>query len=101
MIYEDLGDFEERCDLLIEAAKKLQLLQLPSIQHGIESFQFLKARNCLRRRWVTSFAEQTKLIINFVFSKATQENGQTNLDIADLTATIAKETQQDNSSMIT
>jgi len=98
MIYEDLGDFEERCDLLIEAAKKLQF---QNIQPGIESFQFLKSRNRLRRRWVASFAEQTKLIINFVFSQATQENGQTNLDIADLTATIAKETQQDNSSMIT
>lgn len=98
MIFEDLHDFEERCDLLIEAAHKLPL---PDIQSAIESFQFLKARDKLRRRWVASFAEQTKLIINFVFSQATQENGQTNLDIADLTATIAKETQQDNSSMIT
>jgi hypothetical protein len=101
MIYEDLGDLEERLDALIDAAAKLEAANVGDTQSAIESFRFLRARNHLRRRWVTSFSERTKLIIGFVFSIASQEDNQTNLDIANFTSTIAEETRQDNSSMIT
>jgi hypothetical protein len=101
MIYEDLGDLEERLDFLIDAAAKLKAANIGNVQPAIESFRFLRARNHLRRRWVTSFSERTKLIISFVFSIASQEDNKTNLDIANLTSTIAEETRQDNSSMIT
>jgi hypothetical protein len=101
MIYEDLGDLEERLDVLIDAAAKLEAANVRDVQPTIESFRFLRARNHLRRRWVTSFSERTKLIISFVFSIASQEDTKTNLDIANFTSTIAEETRQDNSSMIT
>ncbi|KAE9362888.1 hypothetical protein N431DRAFT_499227 [Stipitochalara longipes BDJ] len=54
MIYEDLGDLEERLDFLLSTSDKLSAT-------GIQS------------RIVTSFRERTKLIINFVFSLANQE----------------------------
>jgi hypothetical protein len=95
MIHEDLGDLEERLDVLMEAASKLEAANFEGVQSAIESFRFL------RRRWVTSFGERTKLIIGFVFALASQKDGETNLDIANLTSTIAEETRQDNSSMIT
>jgi len=101
MINEDLRDFEERLDLLIGTAKKLEAAKVKDTQSAIESFQFLRARNHLRRRWATSFGERTKLIIGFVFNLASQRDGETNLQIANLTRTIAEETRQDNSSMIT
>lgn len=87
--------------MLIETAAKLESAGVMDSQSAIESFRFLQARNQVRRRWVTSFGERTKLVINFVFSIASQKNNQTNLEIAHLTSTIAEETQQDNSSMIT
>jgi hypothetical protein len=101
MIHEDLGDLEERLDVLMEAASKLEAANFEGVQSAIESFRFLRTRNHLRRRWVTSFGERTKLIIGFVFALASQKDGETNLDIANLTSTIAEETRQDNSSMIT
>lgn len=101
MIYEDLNDLSERLDMLIETAAKLDSAGVRDSQSAIESFRFLYGRNHVRRRWVTSFGERTKLVINFVFSIASQKNNQTNLEIASLTSTIAEETQQDNSSMIT
>lgn len=101
MIYEDLNDLSERLEMLIETAAKLDSAGVMDSQSAIESFRFLQARNQVRRRWVTSFGERTKLVINFVFSIASQRNNQTNLEIASLTSTIAEETQQDNSSMIT
>jgi hypothetical protein len=101
MIYEDLGDLEERFDVLIETAAKLEAAKVKDAQSAIESFKFLRARNHLRRRWATSFGERTKLIIGFVFGIASQSDAQTNLNIANLTSTIAEETRRDNSSMIT
>ncbi len=101
MIYEDLGDLSERLDFLLSTSYKLRDAGLSHTSSAIESFEFLKARNILRRRWVTSFSERTKLIINFVFSIASQNHGETNLRIASLTSTIAEETHKDNSSMIT
>jgi hypothetical protein len=94
MIYEDLGDLEERIDVLIETATKLEAARVRDVQSAVESFKFLRARSHLRRRWVTSFGERTKLISGFVY-------GETNLKIANLTSMIAEETRQDNSSMIT
>jgi len=52
-----------------------------------EHLAFVRARNNLRRRWMTSFEERTKLIINFVFNFANQE--------------IARQAQKENSSMMT
>lgn len=101
MIYEDLGDLDERLDVLIETASKLEAANVEDTQSAIESLKFLRARNRMRRRWVTSFGERTKLIIGFVFSLTSQKDGETNLKIANLTSTIAEETRQDNSSMIT
>lgn len=94
MIWEDLGDLQERLDGLLDAAAKLDAAGVADAPAAIESFRFLRARNLLRRRWVTSFGERTKLIIGFVFS-------QTNMEIANLTSAISEETQRDNSSMIT
>jgi len=108
MLYEDLGDLEERLDLLISISEKLDAAGIPNASSAKEAFHFLRGRNHLRRRWVTSFGERTKLIMNFVFSLAAQKssetntrNAGTNLDIARLTKDIADETAKDNSSMIT
>jgi hypothetical protein len=100
MIYEDLGDLGERLDFLIDSSKKLQDAGFKTMS-TIESLKFLRDRNQLRRRWVSSFGERTKLIIHFVFSIDAQANNQTNLEIANTSSIIAKETQKDNSSMIT
>ena len=100
MIYEDLGDLSERHDLLLSTATKLNSAGLKTTL-TTESLTFMKERNHLRRRWVSSFGERTKLIIHFVFSIDCQTNNQTNLEIASTTSVIAKETQRDNSSMIT
>ena len=99
MIFQDLGDLEERIDFLVDAAKKLSDAGLEA-QSAIESFKFFRDRNHLRQRWVSSFGDRTKLIINFVFSVASHNSNQTNLVIAGSTKIIA-ETKQDNSSMIT
>ena len=108
MVFEDHGDLEERMELLIETAKKLDEAGIRHSKSTIEALEFLRARIHLRRRWVTSFGERTKLIINFVFGIAAENanqtnlrNADTNLEIAVLTSTIAEETQKDNSSMIT
>jgi len=50
---------------------------------------------------VSSFGERTKLIIGFLFSLASQENSQANVKIAATSRFIARETQRDNSSMMT
>lgn len=86
IIYEDLGDLEERLDFLILTSEKLTAAGIQT--RGVaEYLAFVRARNYLRRRWVTSFGERTKLIINFVFSLANQE--------------IARQAQKENSSMMT
>jgi hypothetical protein len=72
MMYEDLGDFEERLDFLISTSEKLSTAGLHT-RTVAEHLAFVRARNHLRRRWVTSFGERTKLIINFLFSLANQE----------------------------
>jgi hypothetical protein len=93
MIFQDLGDLEERLDFLMDTAKKLNDAGLET-KSATESFKFFRDRNHLRQRWVSSFGDRTRLIINFVFSES-------NLTIAGTTNIIAKETKQDNSSMIT
>lgn len=100
MIYEDLGDLEERLDFLISTATKLSSADFKTTS-TTEWLKFVRDRNHLRRRWVSSFGERTNLIIHFVFSIDSQINNQTNLEIAETTSIIAKETQRDNSSMIT
>jgi hypothetical protein len=100
MIYQDLGDLSERLDFLISTAQKLASAGIRTYS-TVEHLVFVKARNDLRRRWVTSFGERTKLIINFVFSLASQENNQANVKIAATSKVIARETQSDNSSMMT
>lgn len=100
MIYEDLGDLEERLDLLLSVSQKLSSAGI-NTRTVEEHLVFVRARNHLRRRWVTSFGERTKLIINFVFSLASQENSKANVRIAATSSFIAKETQRDNSSMMT
>jgi hypothetical protein len=101
MLYEDLGDLEERLNFLSETADKLQAIGIEQTMSTKEALGFLRGRTHLRRRWVTSFGERTKLIMQFLFSIASQNNNQTNLEIAGLTTTIAEETAKDNSSMIT
>ncbi|KAH8586663.1 hypothetical protein B0O99DRAFT_695296 [Bisporella sp. PMI_857] len=101
MFYADLGDLSDRLDVLISACHKLQVLGIPHAVAAAEGFQFLKDRNELRKRWVASFSDRTKLIMNFVFSAANSRNAVTNLSIAGLTKDIAQDTAQDNSSMIT
>jgi hypothetical protein len=101
MIENDLADSSERHKLLIEAAGKLLAAGVTDAQSAIERFTFLHSRNHLRRRWVTSFNERTKLISNFVFSIASRQNNLTNLQIANWTSVIAEEAREDNSSMIT
>jgi|SRR5450432_1924418 hypothetical protein len=87
MVYEDLNDLHERFELLLEAAQKLTAAGIHDTQSVTEALSFLKARNHLRRRWVTSFGERSKLIIKFVFTS--------------LTSTIAEETLRDSQSMMT
>ncbi len=82
MLFQDLGDLEERLDFLIETARKLDEAGIRQAKSAIESFQFFRARNHLRQRWTSSFGERTKLIINFIFS-------ETNLGIATITTKIA------------
>jgi hypothetical protein len=82
MLFEDLADLEERLNFLIETAGKLDEAGIRQAKSAIESFQFLRARNHLRQRWVSSFGQRTKLIINFIFS-------ETNLGIATITTRIA------------
>lgn len=101
MIFQDLTDFEERQDSVLEAARKLGRAGVQDIDSAVESFHFLKARNQVRRRWVSSFGERTRLVINFVFSQANRDNARTNTTIQGLTAEIAEEAQRDSSSMIT
>ncbi|KAH7309271.1 hypothetical protein BKA65DRAFT_170849 [Rhexocercosporidium sp. MPI-PUGE-AT-0058] len=108
MLFEDLGDLGERLDFLIETSQKLKQLGIKHSTSAAEAFQFLHARNKVRRRWVTSFGERTKLISRFVFSFAAQnvnqaslDNATTNMEIQRLTATIADEAAKDNYSMIT
>jgi hypothetical protein len=101
MLFEDLGDLSERLSTLTSTATKLHTASFPHSQNAIESLHFLSARNALRRRWVTSFGERTKLIIGFVFSVTSQKDMAQNIRIGDLTGKIATETQRDNSSMIT
>jgi hypothetical protein len=114
MIYEDFGDLEERLDFLLSTATKLDAAGITT-RSTVEHLTFLRGRNHLRRRWVTSFGERTKLIINFVFSLASHENSQanvknsqanvrisdTNMKIAKTSAFIAREAQRDDSSMMT
>jgi len=100
MVYEDLGDLEERLDFLTDTSKKLQDAGCKTTS-AVESLKFLRDRNHLRRRWVSSFRERTQLIIHFLFSIDSQVNNQTNLEIAGTSSIIAKEAAKDNASMIT
>jgi hypothetical protein len=101
MIENDLTDISERHELLIEMAGKLLAAGVADAESSIERLTFLHSRNRMRRRWVRSFDERTKLISNFVFSIAAQKNNLTNLEIANWTSVIAEEAREDNSSMIT
>lgn len=115
MLYEDLADLEERLDFLIDVAAQLGRTGVQRCSYAVEAFRFLRARNHVRQRWVTSFGHRTKSISTFVFSleaqkvnQATLDNAEenkkntlTNIKIQDLTAKIAYETAKDNSSMIT
>jgi hypothetical protein len=69
MIFQDLGDLEERLDFLMDTAKKLNDAGLET-RSATESFKFFRDRNHLRQRWVSSFGDRTRLIINFVFSES-------------------------------
>lgn len=93
MIYEDLGDLEERLDFLLSTSEKLSSAGIQT-RAMVEYITFVRGRNHLRRRWVTSFGERTKLIINFVFSIEGEENSKS-------ITFIAKETARDNNSMMT
>jgi hypothetical protein len=100
MIYEDLGDLEERLDFLISTSEKLSSAGIQT-RAMVEYITFVRGRNHLRRRWVTSFGERTKLIINFVFSLEGEENSKANTRLNVTTTFIAKETARDNNSMMT
>jgi hypothetical protein len=100
MIYEDLGDLEERLDFLISTSEKLSSAGIQT-RAMVEYLTFVRGRNHLRRRWVTSFGERTKLIINFVFSLEGEENSKANTRLNVTTTFIAKETARDNNSMMT
>ncbi len=100
MIYEDLGDLEERLDFLLSTSEKLASAGIQT-RALVEYITFVRGRNHLRRRWVTSFGERTKLIINFVFSIEGEENSKATTRLAATTTFIAKETARDNNSMMT
>jgi hypothetical protein len=71
IIYEDLGDLEERLDFLLSVSEKLSAVGIQT-RTIAEHLVFVRSRNHLRRRWVTSFGERTKYIINFVFAEQAQ-----------------------------
>jgi hypothetical protein len=115
MLFEDSGDLEERLDFLIDTSAILKELGVQRCTYAAEAFRFLRARNHVRQRWLTSFGMRTKEISNYVFSLEAQKVNQSALENAEesktntkintkiqhLTAMIAEETAKDNSSMIT
>lgn len=60
-------------------------------------------RSCTNRlsTWLQNYRERTQARIGLLFNLAQQRDNRTNMEIADLTAKIAEQTQRDSSSMIT
>ena len=105
-IIGDLNDLEDRFDFLVDAGKRYRAAaaskpKLKLSDSAIETLTYFKSRNCSWKRWVENYNERTKLMINLFFSIASQADSRTNLEVADLTATIAADAQKDSSSMIT
>ncbi|KAL8679100.1 MAG: hypothetical protein Q9186_004595 [Xanthomendoza sp. 1 TL-2023] len=68
---------------------------------AIETLAYFKSRTRICRRWAENYIERTRLIMNLFFSIGSQVDSRTNLEIANLTSTIARDAQRDSSSMIT
>ena len=66
-----------------------------------ESIIYLLSRILIWKRWTENYNQRTSIRINLFFNLANQSDSRTNLEIADLTAKIAIDTQKDSSSMIT
>jgi len=71
-------------------------------EHSIsESIAYLLSRTLIWRRWTENYLQRTGIQINLLFNLVNQSDSRTNLEIANLTAKIAIDTQRDSSSMIT
>ncbi|TFK41433.1 hypothetical protein BDQ12DRAFT_732985 [Crucibulum laeve] len=82
--------------------KYLELSSNYKDDHSVaDSLTFVSSCTDTWTRWATNFAERIHIRINLFFNLTTQNDSRTNIDIANLTAKIAVETQRDSSSMIT
>ncbi|TFK41430.1 hypothetical protein BDQ12DRAFT_677968 [Crucibulum laeve] len=100
IIGENLADFHEWLQFLLEIHAKLSPIH-QDLYSVADSLKFLSSSTNIWRRWIMNYIERTQIRINLFFNLATQNDSRTNLDIANLTAKIAVETQRDSSSMIT
>ncbi|KAL9609893.1 MAG: hypothetical protein Q9167_005364 [Letrouitia subvulpina] len=102
ILYEDLIDFEERVQFLLEVCSGLKSAYglKPRIKTA-ETLKFLASRTQIWRRWVASYNTRTKNRIDLFFNLAIQKDNRINIEIARLTKDIAQESRKDSSSMIT
>jgi len=102
MVSEDLVDFEERLDFLIQTTKTYQKAPQDPMYHAVAvKLSYLRSRNQIWKRLVHNYKERTKIILDLHFSIASRTNNETNLRIASSTGKIAEETRWDSSAMIT
>lgn len=103
IIREDLIDFEERMEFLLDLWEKYydaHARQALTVSTK-DSLSFIMSRIRVWRRWTSNYTTRTNIRINLFFNLASQNDNRTNLDIASSSKTIAEETRQDSSSMIT
>lgn len=103
IIQEDLMDFEERMEFLLDLWEKYYDAhsRRAFAASTKESLSFIMSRNRVWRRWTSNYTTRTNIRINLFFNLASQGDNRTNLDIASSSKAIAEETRQDSSSMIT
>lgn len=102
MVSDDLLDFEERLDFLIQTTEDYQESSQDQMGRAtVEKLKYLRSRNHIWKRWVDSYRERTNILMSLYFDIATRNDNTTNLKIAYLTGKIAKETRRDSSAMIT
>lgn len=89
-----LLEFGKTCELMTPAGLGLS-------DSAIETLAYFKSRNRICRRWAENYIERTRLIMDLFFSIGSQVDSRTNLEIANLTSTIARDAQRDSSSLIT
>ncbi|KAI4240720.1 MAG: hypothetical protein L6R40_004965 [Gallowayella cf. fulva] len=104
IIIGDLDDFDDRMTSLLEFGKTCELMTPAGLglsDSAIETLAYFKSRNRICRRWAENYIERTRLIMDLFFSIGSQVDSRTNLEIANLTSTIARDAQRDSSSLIT